>query len=71
MVCLGFKPGAAGWKAYTNPLSYDSTPTFISYFPTFCVPLFNKAQSQPHGFYWVINAHGPSSQPGPQQHDIL
>ena len=22
MVCLGLKPGAAGWKAHTNPLSY-------------------------------------------------
>ena len=22
MVCLGFEPGAAGWKAHTNPLSY-------------------------------------------------
>ena len=25
MVCLGLKPGAAGWKARTNPLSYGST----------------------------------------------
>ena len=23
MVCLGFEPGAAGWKARTNPLSYS------------------------------------------------
>ena len=22
MVCLGLEPGAAGWKALTNPLSY-------------------------------------------------
>ena len=22
MVCLGFEPGAAGWKAQTTPLSY-------------------------------------------------
>ena len=22
MVCLGIEPGAAGWKAQTNPLSY-------------------------------------------------
>ena len=27
MVCLGFEPGAAGWKAQTNPLSYGGTPT--------------------------------------------
>ena len=26
MVCLGFKPGAAGWKAQMNPLSYGGTP---------------------------------------------
>ena len=26
MVCLGFKPGVAGWKAQTNPLSYGGTP---------------------------------------------
>ena len=28
MVCLGLKPGAAGWKAQTNPLSYGGTPRF-------------------------------------------
>ena len=28
MVCLGFKPEAAGWKAQTNPLSYGSTQSF-------------------------------------------
>ena len=26
MVCLGFKPGAAGWKVQMNPLSYGGTP---------------------------------------------
>ena len=26
MVCLGFEPRAAGWKARTNPLSYGGTP---------------------------------------------
>ena len=25
MVCLGIKPGVAGWKAETNPLSYGGT----------------------------------------------
>ena len=29
MVCLGFEPGAAGWKARTNPLSYGGTPTLV------------------------------------------
>ena len=27
MVCLGFEPRAAGWKAQTNPLSYGGTPS--------------------------------------------
>ena len=27
MVCLGLEPGAAGWNAQTNPLSYGSIPT--------------------------------------------
>ena len=26
MVSLGLKPGAAGWKAKSNPLSYGGTP---------------------------------------------
>ena len=26
MVCLGLEPGAAGWKAQTNPSSYGGTP---------------------------------------------
>ena len=34
MVCLGFEPGAAGWKAQTNPLSYGGTPGI------FIVPIF-------------------------------
>ena len=29
MVCLGFEPGVAGWKALTNPLSYGGTPIDI------------------------------------------
>ena len=29
MVCLGFEPGAAGWKAHTNPLSYGGTQLAI------------------------------------------
>ena len=34
MVCLGLEPGAAGWKAQTNPLSYGGTPmaAFLSPF---------------------------------------
>ena len=30
MVCLGLEPGAAGWKAQTNPLSYGGTPNYLS-----------------------------------------
>ena len=32
MVCLGFEPGAAGWQAQTDPLSYGGTPRIDSYF---------------------------------------
>ena len=32
MACLGFEPGAAGWKAQTDPLSYGGAPTS----PLFC-----------------------------------
>ena len=31
MVCLGLEPGAAGWKAQTNPLSYGGTPNVGCY----------------------------------------
>ena len=27
-VCLGLKPGAAGWKSQPNPLNYGGTPHF-------------------------------------------
>ena len=43
MVCLGFEPGAAGWKARTNPLSYGGTPSFLnclSFRPTMLFILF-------------------------------
>ena len=30
MVCMGLKPGAAEWKAQTNPLSYGDTPLVMS-----------------------------------------
>ena len=38
MVCLGLEPGAAGWKAQTNPLSYGGTPicTFVYLFTINC-----------------------------------
>ena len=29
MVCLGLEPGAAGWKAQTNPLCYGGTPGIL------------------------------------------
>ena len=32
MVCLGLEPGAAGWKAQTNPLSYGGTPQFTYHY---------------------------------------
>ena len=37
MACLGVEPGAAGWKAQTNPLSYGGTQTklYIYYILSF------------------------------------
>ena len=32
MVCLGLKPGAAGWKAQTNLLNYGAPPPTTSVF---------------------------------------
>ena len=32
MVCLGLKPGVAGWKAQMNPLSYGSRNAYIKIF---------------------------------------
>ena len=29
MECLGFEPGAAGWKAQTKPRSYGDSWTFL------------------------------------------
>ena len=31
MVCFGLEPGAAEWKAQTNPLSYGDTPRTFTY----------------------------------------
>ena len=28
MVCSELEPGAAGWKAQTNPLSYGGNPSY-------------------------------------------
>ena len=30
MVCLGLKPGAAGWEAQMNSLSYGGTPSMTN-----------------------------------------
>ena len=43
MVCLGFVPGAAGWKAQTNPLSYGGTPVYCLFFKSFYVTSFKKS----------------------------
>ena len=39
MTCLGLEPGAAEWKAQTNPLSYGGTLKKIRYFVV--QPIFN------------------------------
>ena len=40
MVCLGLTPGAAGWKAQTNPLSYGGTPR--PFYPSSGAIVINK-----------------------------
>ena len=46
MVCLGLEPGAAGWLAQINPLSYCGTPLGITLSHTASLPdrypTFNK-----------------------------
>ena len=37
MVFLGLKPGAAEWKAKTNPLSYGGTHYYYLFFITYCL----------------------------------
>ena len=37
MVCLGLKPGAAGWKAKMNPLSYGGIPYDVDVDVCLCV----------------------------------
>ena len=51
MVCLGFEPGAAGWKAQMNPLSYGGTPLFVY----FC--LFKQTSLQLLQQIYVKNVH--------------
>ena len=39
MACLGVEPGAAGWKAQTNPLSYGGTPIFLHFLQKYFITL--------------------------------
>ena len=60
MECLGFKPGAAGWQAQTNPLSYGGSP-WISYFliGNFCRNTLGSWWSNGLAFY----SDNPGSNP--------
>ena len=44
MVSMEFKPGAAGRKAQTNPLSYGSTPSVGLLVPYLLTVNFKKAE---------------------------
>ena len=45
---MGLEPGAAGWKAPTNPLSYGGTPIETSIIMRIC------PKNQTH---WVVQHH--------------
>ena len=44
MVCLGFEPGVAGWKAETNPLFSVNTYSLATYWkrPTYEVAILGQ-----------------------------
>ena len=46
MVCLGVKPGPAGWKAQTNPLSYGGTPIVELFLPFILSPQWPQVAKQ-------------------------
>ena len=46
MVCLGLKPGAAGWKAQTNPLSLGGI--LQKHFLTMCPHFVNAIERDVH-----------------------
>ena len=59
MVCLGFEPKVAEWKAQTNPLSYSCTPSSI----IICLIIFHKAKADIY-----FNKRAPGSSLGWRKH---
>ena len=59
MVCLGFEPKVAEWKAQTNPLSYSCTPSSIF----ICLIIFHKAKADIY-----FNKRAPGSSLGWRKH---
>ena len=59
MVCLRFKPRAAGWKAQTNPVSYSSTQWctkafyVIQPYLLFCAEFLIKYPGANYFFKWA------------------
>ena len=51
MVCLGLKPGAAGWKVQTNPLSYGGLTKVAKISGSVFVPLENTSLEN---LMWLI-----------------
>ena len=45
MACLELEPGAAEWKAQTNPLSYNSTPNVWTLFQWHCFLFASPSQN--------------------------
>ena len=58
MVCLGFEPGAAGWKAQTNPLSYGGTTQrslLLYYILSFYFPPFDQMFRQTRDTFLLLS----------------
>ena len=73
-VCLGLKPGAAGWKSQPNPLNYGGTPHFC-FLPD---PLRNLLFKSDVVVCMTVNKHNlldetffPTKNFSNQQNDIL
>ena len=60
MVYLGLEPGAAGWKAQTNPLSYGGTSKMLKA-ATILLLVFNECRATGDKLCQVIESNYAAS----------